>query len=131
MLCTAKRDEILKDMNFPGAGATSGPGGITMQQFLDALTITFENLSVTQDSNDGSKAVVTVKGSLKTTMDRAKAKDIARQMFAAQSPGPTELQLDQIADQMAQGQTTNLDNKVEVVKEASGWLVCSNPSSSD
>jgi hypothetical protein len=131
MLCTSKRDELLKDMNLPGSGASTAPGGLDMQQFVDALTVTFENLSVTQDSNDGTKAVVTVKGTLKTTMDRAKAKDIARQMFAGQSPGPSEQQLDQFADQMAAGQTTNLDNKVEVVKEENAWLVCSNPSTSD
>lgn len=126
MLCTAKRDTLAKKLD-PGAAAASGAPGNAGQVMRDAMSFKIDNLQVNQVSNDGSKAVVSVKGQMTVTIDPGKAKDVAKAILTGMGQTPTDAQVDQMAQQLTQGtaKPTDIDSQVDVVKEGSAWLLCS------
>jgi hypothetical protein len=129
MVCSAKRDQILRQIDIATALASSAPG-IDPQEILDAMTMAFDDLQVTRLSEAGDKALVSVKGKLTIAIDEAKARDLVRAMLTATGKTPTDEQVDRflpiLTAQLEKGQP--IDSQVEVVREGGAWLVCSNPS---
>lgn len=121
LVCAAKQDDIL--------GSVTGPGA--NRALFDAMTFDIKDLKVEQKSATGDSAVVHVSGTISTTIDPAKGRDVVRQLFGASMPSGAQV-TDQQVDQFITSMNTRrpIDSDVDVVKENGGWVVCSDLSGS-
>ncbi len=112
LVCAAQRESIVGGIT---GTSSSMPAGL-----MDAITFDFQNLDAKQTSINGDSAVVHVTGKLVTTVDAAKAKDAVKQLLGGQA---TDDQINQMI--AALGQSRDISEDVDVVKENGGWVVCS------
>jgi hypothetical protein len=126
LLCTAKRDELAAKFDLSKA-MSAAPSGVDTGSILQSLTLAVKDLVVTKKSESGDNAVVSVKGSLTMSMPDDKLKDYVKVLMGQSGQTPTDEQINQmltvVKDGLAKG--TAIDSDVDVVKEGSAWLVCS------
>lgn len=125
MICAAKRDSLSQSLNPMSALGSAAPG-VNVQSILDAMTIDYTGLSVTQVSQNGDSAVVAIKGQLAITIDPAKMKDVVKTILAAAGQPTDDATIQQMLPLMtsAMASTKAMDSQVNVVKENGAWLVC-------
>jgi len=124
--CADKKDEIESEFNIGEALASSAPG-LEAQQVLDAMTISFADLKLTEASRSGNAAVVHVEGKMVITVDPAKFRELVKVLLEAQGlTGVDDAMIDQFAgpfaEQFEQGQDVSTD--FEMVNEGGKWLIC-------
>ncbi len=112
LVCAAQREAIVGGITGSSAGMPAA--------LMDAITFDFQNLDAKQTTLNGDAAVVHVTGKLVTTVDAAKAKDAVKQLLGSQA---TDDQVNQMI--AALGQSRDISEDVDVVKEGGSWVVCS------
>ena len=124
-LCSAKRDELAPKYDITKA-LSAVPSRVDIGSILQSMTLGVKDLAVTQKSVSGDSAVVTVKGTLTTSLPDDKLREYVKAILAAGGQTPTDAQVDQFVvvakDQFTKGRPIAAD--VDVVKEGSAWLVC-------
>ncbi len=125
MICSAKRDQIASSLD-PAAALASAAPGVAAQTILDAMSIDFSDVAVTQTSVSGDSAVVNVKGQMKITFDATKMKDVVKSILAAASQPTDDATVTQMLSLLStqMSSTKPIDSQINVVKENGAWLVC-------
>jgi len=123
-VCAEKKAEVTRQLDFR---SSLGGLGFDVQQMVDAMNFDLSNFQYTKTSESGDKAVVSVKGDMKMTMDRDKFKVVIVDLLKAQgltdvSDDMVNTSLDMLATQFESGVPISSD--VDVVKEGGAWKVC-------
>lgn len=125
-VCVAERDAAVERFDL-AAQISAELGGLDVQALLDGMTISTPDRVVTEVSNDGATAVVSVSGSIAITLAEDVAREFVRQVLDSMGETVTEEILDEytplfVAAVEAPQDLT--DPSVEVVREDGYWLVC-------
>ena len=123
LTCAAKRDSIKNAFNPAGALAQAG---VDPQKILDAMSFKLENGDFSKVSESGDTAVVQMKGKMTISVDKEKFKAVMAEVAKAQGQELPVDQLDQIIEMVISqlGQGTDIDQKVDVIKENGKWVMC-------
>lgn len=125
-VCAEERDEAVAQFDL-AAQISAELGGLDAQVLLDGMTISTPDRAVTEVSNDGSTAVVSITGSIHIDVAEEAAREFVRQVLEAMDETVTDEMLDEYTPLfMASVETAQdlTDPSVEVVLEDGLWLVC-------
>ncbi len=123
LTCAAQKSNVQNMFNPAGQLAQLG---IDTQQLLDSMSFSLQNAEYTKVSENGDKAVVTVKGKLAIKVDKDKFKTVMKAIAQAQGQTLTDDQLDQVLTPMlTQFEAgTDLNQNLDLVKENGKWVLC-------
>jgi hypothetical protein len=116
--------ELAGEMDL-GSGFSAGLPGVTATQFLEAVTIQVREPQYAEVSRSADRAVVSIKGTMAMTFDRARMREILRPALEAQGKPADDAALDAWLDLMEGMMNQPLDEQVDVVNEGGEWKVCS------
>jgi hypothetical protein len=123
--CAAQKDDIAAAF---GGDSLAGleAAGISAEELFGSMKMSFDNVTATEKSRDGDKAVVHVTGDMKIDFDKTKFKDILKAMMeqAGQPVDDATLELAMGAMESQLTQTQKLDEDMTVVQEGGKWLLC-------
>ncbi len=122
-VCTAKQAEVAARFD-PSRQLASTITGLDASAALDAMTISFADLQVTEVSRTGDTAVVAIDGTLNISFDEARMRPLLEAVVQQQGLPPSTL--DSMLDGLA-ARSLPIDSQLEVVNENGTWLVCDSP----
>jgi hypothetical protein len=123
--CAAQKDAMKEQFDIAGQLAGSLEG-VDAKSITDAMTIKFDNLEVKEVEKSADKAKVSLKGTLKMSVDKAKMTDLLKKVAVAQGlpvdDATVATMLDSMVGAFEQGEP--VDSSVDLVVENGKWVVC-------
>jgi hypothetical protein len=123
--CAAQKDAMKEQFDIAGQLAGSLEG-VDAKSITDAMTIKFDNLEVKEVEKSADKAKVSLKGTLKLSVDKAKMTDLLKKVLVTQGlpvdDATVATMLDSMVGAFEQGEP--VDSSVDLVVENGKWLVC-------
>ena len=123
--CAAQKDAMKEQFDIAGQLAGSLEG-VDAKSITDAMTIKFDNLEVKEVEKSADKAKVSLKGTLKMSVDKTKMTDVLKKVVAAQGlpvdDATVATMLDSMVGAFEQGEP--VDSSVDLVVENGKWVVC-------
>jgi hypothetical protein len=123
--CAAQKDAMKEQFDIAGQLAGSLEG-VDAKSITDAMTIKFDNLEVKEVEKSAEKAKVSLKGTLKLSVDKAKMTDLLKKVLVTQGlpvdDATVATMLDSMVGAFEQGEP--VDSSVDLVVENGKWVVC-------
>ena len=123
--CAAQKDAMKEQFDIAGQLAGSLEG-VDAKSITEAMTIKFDNLEVKEVEKSADKAKVSLKGTLKMSVDKTKMTDVVKKVVAAQGlpvdDATVATMLDSMVGAFEQGEP--VDSSVDLVVENGKWVVC-------
>ncbi len=127
LACAASKDSLTSSFDPSAALAGSfGAAGVTGNDVLNAMSISFDNAKVGSPTVNGDTATVHLTGTIKATIDSAKFADLMKKVMAAAGQPASDVTVNAAvsAAQAALSQGTPIDNNVTLKNEGGKWLIC-------
>jgi hypothetical protein len=125
MACTAYKSQAAQAFDFGSAFGSLMPG-MTTQQVASAIHIVTSDLSITEVSRSGDKAVVKVSGTMKLSVDATKFREVIKSLLGAAGQSVDDSVIDATMSQLTglMNSTQPLDSTLNVVNEGGSWKIC-------
>jgi hypothetical protein len=122
--CAAKKEEVKTQFDFATqmAGSLEGIPNVKANDIVNAMSFTFENVTYKEDSRSGDTAKVSMAGTMKIAIDKAKITSILQAAGGDTAAAMVDT-LTAGIDAMS-GTGIPMDSTVDVVKEGGKWLIC-------
>jgi hypothetical protein len=122
--CAAKKEQVKTQFDFATqmAGSLEGIPNVKATDIVNAMSFTFENVTYKEASRSGDTAKVTMAGTMKISIDKAKVTSILQAAGGAAAAAMVDT-LTAGIDTMS-GTGIPMDSTVDVVKEGGQWLIC-------
>jgi len=123
--CAAEKDNVKEQFDI-GSQLAGSMEGVDAKAITDAMTIKFENLEVKEIEKSADKAKVSLKGTLKMSVDKTQMTDLVKKVLEAQGTpvddATVAMMLDAMVGAFEQGEP--VDSSVDLVVENGKWVVC-------
>ena len=123
--CAAEKDAMKEQFDIAGQLAGSLEG-VDAKSITDAMTIKFDNLEVKEVEKSADKAKVSLKGTLKMSVDKTKMTGVVKKVLEAQGTpvddATVAMMLASMVGAFEQGEP--VDSSVDLVVENGKWVVC-------
>lgn len=123
--CAAHKNDITNAFGGGNMEALTA-AGIKPDDLLNAMTLTFANVSAKEVSKTDTKATVHVTADMTIAFDKDKFKAMMKTVLTAQGQPADDATLDMMMNAMSGQlqQTQKLDEDIAVVNEGGKWLLC-------
>jgi hypothetical protein len=125
LACEAQKDQVREQFDFAGGLAGGAIPGLDAEAMLDAVSFDTSGVTVTETSNDGTNAEVSMTGSLGFSFDEAKLRDVLVPILAQQNLPTDDAAVDAMLGAVgSMAQDVPLNETVALVKENGAWKIC-------
>lgn len=125
--CAAQKEQISKQFDPSGVlGGDAGALGLTPADLKQIIKFSVSGLDVKEKSKDATKAVVSMTGKMKITIDKEKFKVVMKTALQAAGKPADDATLNTAMGMMdtIAGQEQDISSDVSLVNEGGKWLVC-------
>jgi hypothetical protein len=125
LVCADKREAVRQRFDLEAAFAEV-PEGVDVAAFIDSLTVSTPDRSVTLVSSDGTTAMVAATGSIQIEADETAAREFVRQLLEAEGEDTSDATIDQLLPLVLASVEApqDLTKTLAVVNEEGAWLLC-------